>query len=265
MKIWTNNSVLAAVLAVLLGVSLGCGGGGGGPSSSNGGGGGGGGGGAVPLAGQYLEVFASNGAPVDPLNLNVNNTYTVQFVNYDLVGARTVLSASNWALQGTGVVSISGAGIMQVPSDPNVNFRVSASANVSGTVKTLTQDMRVARGSASVSGKVMSSNGVTGLVYVQVDIYDANLIRVGGCRTGNGGNFTAVCPTNAKWITLKSTTIPDIYFSAMSYRGKDYSVFGTTCLAQLPTLSGGNNTLPADMVVPRLSDGPPPPPSGCGT
>jgi len=262
LKIWTNNSVLAAVLAVLIGVSLGCGGGGGGPSSN---GGGGGGGGAIPLAGQYLEVFGSNGAQVDPLNLSAGTSYTVQFVNYDPVGARTVLTGSNWTLQGTAVATVSSAGVLQIPSDPNVNFKVSATASVSGSPKTLSQDMRVAKGTASVSGKVMSSNGVTGLVYVQVDIYDVNLIRVGGCLTGNGGNFTAICPTTAKWITLKNTTIPDIYFSAMSYQGKDYSVFGTTCLAQLPTLSGGNNTLPANMVVPRLSDGPPPPPSGCGT
>ncbi|MBX3112226.1 MAG: hypothetical protein KF857_09470 [Fimbriimonadaceae bacterium] len=263
MKTW-SNSVLAAVLAVVVGISLGCGGGGGGPSTSSGGGGGGGGG-AIPVAGQYLEFFGQNGAQVDPLNLTAGSSYTVQYVNYDLVGSRSVLSAHNWTLQGTGSASISGTGIMQVPVDPNVNFKVSAQSTVSGTVKTLTQDCRVARGTASVSGKVMSSNGVTGLVYVQVDIYDNNLNRVGGCLTGAGGAFTAVCPTNAKWITLKSATIPDTYFSALSYQGKDYSVFGTTCLAALPTLAGGNNALPAPMIVPRLADGPPPPPSGCGS
>lgn len=252
------------LLALTLGLLIACGGGGGGPSSTGGGGGGGGGGGAIPVAGQYLEVFASNGSQVDPQNLAANSSYSVQFVNYDVVGARTVLAASNWVVQGTSAASISSNGVMQVAADPNVNFIVSAKATVSGTVKTLTQDLRVARGGASVSGKVISTDGVTGLVYTQVDIYDANLNKVGGALAFKNGAFTAVCPTNAKWITLKAVTIPDTYFRALSYQNKDYSVFGTTCLAALPVLSGGSNTLPANLIVPRLSDGPPPPPSGCG-
>ena len=263
MKNETKNSVWAAFLAVIIGISLGCGGGGGGPSS---GGSGGNVGGAIPLAGQYLEVVGGGGA-VDPLNLGTNASYTVQFVNYDQVGVRTVLSASNFTLIGTGSphVSLTSNGFLSVTSDPAVNFRVTATATVSGVVKTLSQDCRIARGNATVSGRVISSNGVTGIVYVQVDIYDVNLNRVGGALTGTNGNFTATCPSTAQWITLKSTTIPDTFFAAMSYQGKDYSVFGTTCLAKLPTLSAGGNTLPASMIVPRLLDGPPPPPSGGGS
>ncbi len=258
------------LFAICAGFLIACGGGGGG--AAGGGTNGTNPGAAVPLPGQYLEFIGNGGQAVDPLNLRVTDQLQVQFVNYDLAGVRSVLVASNFTLVGTNStkVSLSPSGFMQVVSDPNANFKVSATATVSGINKTLTQDCRVAVGTATVSGTVVSSGPVSGLasslgiVYVQVDLYDQNLNRVGGSLTWKDGAFSATCPTSAKWLTLKADSISDAFFRSLSYNGGDYSVFGTTCLVALPTLHPGDNPVTGQLIVTRLIDGPPPPPTGCG-
>ncbi len=78
MKYIKQNPFLSALLFVTFIIILGCGGGGGGTTGTSSGTTGG-----APLAGQYLEFIDSFGSSVDPLNLTVGQSVTVEFVNYD--------------------------------------------------------------------------------------------------------------------------------------------------------------------------------------
>lgn len=247
------------LLTTMLLIALGCGGGGGSTSNPPPTG--------VPAPGQYLEFFLGNNQ-IDPMQAVVGQTLLVRVVNYDGVGNRTELPGSNWVLSGPGAgsVSLSQAGVLTINSQPSGIFTISASTTVGGQARTVVADVFVPSSLATtrVSGRILSTNGTTGLVYLQVRFYDAGGNLVGGATTTDGGYFTGTTLNTAVWLTVKPETIPSAYYRTLRYQGENYATTGTTCLVPLPTLSSGaNNQLPASIFVPRLTDGPPPPPSGC--
>ncbi|MCB0826520.1 MAG: hypothetical protein KDC26_10050 [Armatimonadetes bacterium] len=254
-----------ASLFALLAITLGCGGGG------TGGGGGGGGNnlGVIPTAGQYIEIINSFGVIVNSMNLEVGQTYQVVFANYDGVGNRTPLVASNFTLSGggAGAATINTSGQLIVTGTTTQTFTVSATVTVITTPITKSVTCYVPNtvtSTAKVSGKVISSNGTTGLSFLLVECYDNNGILVGGALTLANGTFTATVPTTATKLTIRSNTIPTEYHAAMKYLGKNYSTGSAVCRVPLPALvSGGTVGLSGNIIIPQQVDGPPPPPDGC--
>jgi hypothetical protein len=253
---------LAAFVALV--VVLGCGGGGGGTSTT---GGGGGGTGTAPAAGQYLE-FLKNGNKIDPLNAAVGDTLVVQFVNYDQFGTRTQLTATNWALTGSGsgtAVTISGTGVLSIVSAPPGYVNVAGTATVVGQPKTLNQDIRVKPNTGTrVAGRLLGNNTTKGVTGVQLEFVDNGGNVVGAALSDSTGNFVGTVANNATHLRLKPVSVPAAYFAAIKYQNVDYAVAGNACLLPLPTLvSGSTVTFPASIYIPRQADGPPPPPTGC--
>ena len=266
MKKVFNFGTWASIL-VLLAMTLGCGGGGGG----TGGGGGGGGNnlGVIPAAGQYIEILNTAGVIVNTMNLQVGQTYQVVFANYDGLGNRTPLAASNFTLSGggAGAATINTSGQLIVTGTSTQTFDVSATATVISTQVTKSVTCFVPNtviATAKVSGRVISSNGTTGLTFLLVECYDNNGILVGGALTLANGNFTATVPTTATKLTIRSNSIPSTFHAAMKYLGKNYSTGSAVCRVPLPALVGGGTVgLPGNIIVPQQADGPPPPPDGC--
>lgn len=263
-KVSENKKGISLALAsfvTLLLVVLGCGGGGGGVSQTTGGAG------FFPYQGQYLEIQGPGGI-IDPMNLLVGQSYQLYFANYDPFGNRTVLAASSWTVSGAGVgnVTLSQAGLLTINSLPNGVTTIQATATVAGQ-----QEMRELQffvpssvATTSISGQLLSTDGITGVSYAQIEFYDINDTLVGGAWAMGSGLFTGKTLSTAVKMKVRPTTIPDPYYRALKYQSKDYATVGFTCLLPLPTLtSGANNTLPAPIYVPRLVDGPPPPPTGC--
>lgn len=262
----TNKLVrwIAAFVAIV--VVLGCGGGGGGTGGS-GSTSGGLGGGAKPAAGQYLEFFRS-GSLVDPLNLNVGDIVTVQYVNYDQLGVRTALAVTNWGLTGSGAgsaVTLTNTGVMQVISRPTGFLNLTATATVIGQPKTLNQDVFVSPATNTrVSGRLLANTSNVAVGGVQFEFVDNGGNVVGAAITGYDGRFTGVVGNNATRLRLKPQTVSAFYFAAIKYQNVDYAVTGNACLLTLPGLvAGGSVSFPSNIFLPRQQDGPPPPPSGC--
>lgn len=261
-----SNTVIKWLAAfVALVVVLGCGGGGGGASTT---GGGGGGTGSAPAAGQYLE-FLKNGNKVDPLNASVGDTLVVQYVNYDQFGTRTQLTASNFTLTGSGsgtAVTISGTGVLNIVSQPPGYVNVAATATVVGQPKTLNQDVRVKPNTGTqVSGRLLGNNTSTGVPNVQLEFVDNGGNVVGAALSDSTGRFTGTVANNATFMRLKPASVPAAYFAAIKYQNENYAVTGNACLLPLPSLIPGlTATFPASIFIPRQTDGPPPPPTGCG-
>ncbi len=259
-----SNTVIKWLAAfVAIAVVLGCGGGGGGASTT----GGGGSTGTAPAAGQYLE-FLKNGNKVDPLNLAVGDSLVVQYVNYDQFGTRTQLTASGWAVTGSGAgsaVTISGTGTLNVVSQPPGYVNVRGTATVIGQPKTLNQDVRVAPNtSTKVSGRLLGNNTSTGVAGIQLEFVDNAGNVVGAALSDSTGRFTGTVLNSARFLRLKPATVPAAYFAAIKYQTIDYAVTGNSCLLPLPTIVNGlTATFPASIYIPRQADGPPPPPTGC--
>jgi hypothetical protein len=255
-------NIAALLVAIIATIALGCGGGGGGA----GGGATGQFGNPTPQSGWYLE-FLVNGSKVDPLNITPGTTAQVAFVVYDVVGTRTVLPASNFTLTGaTSGATLTPDGILTVTAPTNGSMIVSAQAVVGGTTRTATQEAAAtsATGNGVLSGRLISTNGVTGLVYSQIEVYDQQGIRVGAALTGEGGNFRMALPASGRFLTVKPTSMPSGYLRALKYQGKNFLVAGVTCPIRIPSVFASQTTsLPAPILVPRESDGPPPPPDGC--
>ncbi|MBX3114051.1 MAG: hypothetical protein KF836_05740 [Fimbriimonadaceae bacterium] len=264
----TNKFVIwgAAILALL--IVLGCGGGGGG----TGGGGGGGGGGVNPStaakpAGQYLEFFRGP-TLVDPMNLVVGDSIVIQFVNYDIVGNRTVLTASGWSLSGPGagtVMTINSGGLLSINSQPSGYITVSASATVSGQPKTLMQDIFVPTAVGTrISGRLKATTTQVPVTGVQIEFINSGGDVVGGAVSDAVGNFNGLTLNTAVSLRLKPSTVPAAYFAAIKYQNVNYAVTGTACLLPVPTIIPGSTVSFASTIfIPRQADGPPPPPSGC--
>lgn len=263
-----NRLIVWGVALVMLLIILGCGGGGGGGI-------GGGGGGstvnpstAAKPAGQYLEFFRGS-TLVDPMNLIVGDSIQIQFVNYDIVGNRTVLSASGWTLIGTGagtVMTVNSSGQLTINSQPNAIISVSASANVSGTPKTLTQDIFVPTAIGTrIAGRMLATTTSVPVVGIQIEFINSSGDIVGGAVSDAVGNFNGLTQPTAVSLRLKPSSVPAAYFAAIKYQSVNYAVTGTACLLQVPTpIPGSTVSFPSTILIPRQADGPPPPPSGCG-
>lgn len=265
MKTIKQNPFLSVLLFVTFLIVLGCGGGGGGVSTTSGTTSGSTGG--APVAGQYLEFFDAFGSRVDPLNLTIGQNLTVEFVNYDTFGTRTKLSASfTKSGPGSSSVTLTPSGGLSVNSQPAGLTTVSGTATVSGQSKTVTGDVNaVPTGStATLRGRVMSSDGVTPVTGVQVELYDTGSVYRGGAVTGSDGRFTAVIQTSARSLTMKASSIPSTFYKSIKYQNNNYPVSGLTCPLTIPALTNGQTyNLPANLILPRQIEGPPPPPSGC--
>lgn len=248
---------------VALAIILGCGGGGGGTSSSGSTSGGFGNG--TPAPGQYLEFFRGF-TRVDPLNLSVGDSISVQFVNYDVVGRRTVITGAAWSLtNANGHATINSVGGLSVTSDPQGYVTVTGVANVSGQSKTLNQDIYVSPATGThVKGKILANNSNVPVAGIQVEFVDNGNNLVGAALTDSNGNFDGTVGNGANRIKLKPSSVPVAYFAAIKYQGSNYAVTGNACLLNLPTLiPGGTVSFPSNILLPRQQDGPPPPPTSC--
>ncbi len=157
-------------------------------------------------------------------------------------------------------------GLLSIVSQPAGLTTVSGTAIVSGVSKTLTGDVnaKVTGTTATLKGRVMSSDGVSAVTGVQVELYDTSGNYRGGGVSGADGRFTATIQTSAKSLTMKPGTIPSAFYKSIKYQNNNYPVSGLTCPLTIPTLSSGQTyTLPSNLILPRQIEGPPPPPSGC--
>ncbi|MCW5937774.1 MAG: hypothetical protein KIT11_10775 [Fimbriimonadaceae bacterium] len=258
----TTFSAICAFIALALVVA--CGGGGG---SGGGGNGGGSGGTQAPPAGQYLEFIGVNrSGNLDPMNLQVGDIANVQFVNYDPAGKRTVLNATNYTIStGPGQATITSTGRLTILAKPPGVFRIGARATVAGQVVTLSQDALVAdTGNTTFSGTVRADGSTAGMVYVQVQFYNANGEVVAGARTGDNGVFRAKIPTTVRKVSIKGASIPTNFFKSIRYINEVYTMDDPGCAVPVRTVKAGqNNSLAAPLFVPPQAGGPPPPPSGC--
>ncbi len=267
MRIENLKSVLIAVaFATVVAIVVGCGGGGSGSGTT--GSTGSTTGGKVFASGQFLEFIDQGGAGkiVDPMNLPVGTTARIVFANYDTNGNRTVLSASNFKLaQGYPGTSLDANGLLRISSNPNNILDISATANVSGTSKTISAQAWVAAlpGSTIITGKVVTTNGGVPFDYVQIDVFDKFKNRVGGGVTMNGGVFVAKVDATAYYVTIKSSTVPTGYFKQMNWNSHGYSLTGTTCLAHLASVPSNQTTNMGPITISAEADGPPSPPDGC--
>lgn len=269
-----NNVVWIAAFFVVMGLVVGCGGGGGGTTSggSNGSTNGnttnsGTTSGTYPGAGQFVELVVTGTQTADPMNLSTSSNYSVKFVNYDTFGTRTVLPVSNYSITGAaGHMTLSSSGQLSTFTATTNKATISVTGTVAGQVKTLTQDVFIpgTTQSATVSGRLLSTDGTTPVTRVQVELYDGNGAFVGGGQTGNTGYFAAKVKPGVNNLTIKAETISSTYYKAMKYQNKNYAISGLTCLLGLPNVSsGGTYVMPAAIYIPRQLDGPPPPPNGC--
>lgn len=263
-----NKLCLAALVAALL--LIGCGGGGGGGGGGNGGGNGGGGGNYAGIEpGQYLEFISNTraGSELDPFNLQPGDDIQVTVANYDGQN-RTVLSGRNFAVAGVdpSTVSISSTGRLRVLKPTSAIFTVSADATVAGQSKTYDQQASLTRYNTFVSGIVRSESTGVGMQKVNVLFYDQSGALVAGSRTTTGGAFRASVPMSVQRVSIDSSSIPvPKYYKSYIYGGKVYVMDAQDCRAKVGTLVAGQvNTLPSALSVYQQSDGPPPPPDGCG-
>lgn len=248
---------------VALAVIVGCGGGGGGTSSTGSTSGGFANG--TPPPGQYLEFFRTF-TRVDPLNLAVGDAITVQFVNYDVVGRRTIITGAAWSLvNANGHATINSIGGLSITSDPQAFVTVTATANVAGQSKTLNQDIYVSPATGThVKGKILANISSAAVPGVQAEFIDSGNNVVGAALTDSNGNFNGTVGNGANRIRLKAASVPLAYFAAIKYQGSNYAVVGNACLLSLPTLvPGGSVSFPSTIFLPRQQDGPPPPPTSC--
>lgn len=266
-----NSSVIACLVAfVMSAVIVGCAGGGGGGGGGGGAAGGGTtGGGPTPVAGVYVEFVALNraGTFVDALNLRPGDSISLKLANFDSLGNRTELPVSSWTLIGPTFSQMNLSGnVLTVNSALSSFGIIRARANISGTPQDIDQEVWVATGNTRVSGKVIADVGATGVVYAQVDIFNAGGTRVGAARTGAGGNFIAYVPTTSTEFNIKADTIPtSTFFRQLRYQSKYYPMSGEVCAPDLPTIVANSVTpLPASVFVLKQTGGPPPPPpDGC--
>lgn len=249
-----------------------CGGGGGGGGGTSGGSSGGGNdlGSQAPEPGNYIEfVSGRSDVVMDPLNMVPGTSFQLKAVNYDVAGNRTVLPAGSWSLFGAdgSQVSLSSTGVLQAIADTPGIFGIACVANVGGVNTNLNQDARVTSGTTVLTGRLVpESTSVIGVKYVQIEVFNASRVRVGGGLTGDDGRFRIVLPSNATGISAKASTIPtNKYYRALKYNNRYYTPDGSTCAIVLPTISAGAvNTMPQNIQVAEKSMGPPPPPGGCG-
>lgn len=258
-----NKTAILSLLFALL-IILGCGGGGGGLNTT---GGSNGGNTSAPQAGQYLE-FLVNGVSVDPMNLRVGDVAQIVAVNYDPIGTRTVLAASGFTLTGASgsVATLSNTGVLQVIGEASGTFVVQANATLgAGTVVVqMAGFVPASTALTRISGNVRSTTGNLRVGYVTVQFWDQFGNLVGGARTNGDGTFNGLALSTATRLTLRPQSIPAAYYAAIRYQNVNYATIGNACLMPLPALTpGATNSLPANILVPRLVDGPPPPPTGC--
>lgn len=257
-----KTAILALIFALL--IILGCGGGGGGINTT---GGTTSGNTSAPQAGQYLE-FLVNGVSVDPMNLRVGDVAQVVAVNYDPAGTRTVLAASNFSLTGaTGsVATLNNAGVLTIVGQATGTFVVQASVTLGSNTVTVQMAGFVPASTAltRIAGNVRSTTGNLRVGYVTVQFWDQFGNLVGGARTNGDGTFNGLALSTATRLTLRPQSIPSTYYAAIRYQNVNYATIGNACLMPLPSLTlGATNNLPSNVLVPRLVDGPPPPPTGC--
>lgn len=251
-----DSKIAIGAFIVMLLIIIGCGGGGGGGNL-----------GVAPYAGQYLEIMV-NQTIIDPLDLTIGSSYQIHYVNYDSFGNRLELNASNWTLSGPGAASfaITQDGLITVNSQPAGLATVQATALVAGQQKTISMDVYVhsSLATTTLTGQIVSTDFVTGVPYLQVQLYDSNDVLVGAGLTLANGIFSVPTLSTAAKLTVKPSTIPDPFFRSLKYQGKDYATVGLTCLIPLPPLTPGvPNPMASQIFLPRLIDGPPPPPVGC--
>lgn len=268
-----NRASLFALAAFLFAAAMiGCGGGGsgGGTTGTTGTTGTSGSGGSLPVPGQYLEFVGLTrlNEPLDPLNLQVGDQIQCTVSNYDGVGNRTVLNASGFTVvgAGSGFVSITPQGRLTITGNPGGFFQIQAVAVINGSTRVFSQDCFIPTATTVVTGKVLATGTNAPVDYVQVEFFEgAN--RVGGALTMKGGNFAGRVPATATRFSIKASTIPNtVFYRGLRYASRNYTVSDVTCLAPLPNLTAGvSNPLAANPFIPRIVDGPPPPPDGCGS
>lgn len=252
-----------AVMAALL---VGCGGGGGG-ASTGGSGGGGGTGSAAREAGQYMEFVNGSGAVVDPMNFNQGQVVQAVIANYDPSGNRSLIPATGYTISGAGAsgVSLTPTGQLVITTAGTGRFNVRVTTTVAGTNRTFDHDGFAPGPGATniVRGAVVNSAGVP-IVGIQVELFDDLGNLVGGGVTGPGGSFNSRTTATGRRLTMRPQTVPPSLFRALQYQGKNYALAGVTCTITLPaTAPGAQFQLPANLVLVRQLDGPPPPPDGC--
>ena len=267
---WTAGTAKLLGLGIAAAFVIACGGGGGGGTSGGGGGsvvagaGWTGGAAAKPDPGIYLE-FLRGGSPTDPLNLKSSDTLQVVLANYDALGTRTQLTGGSFSISsGGGGITLSGDGTLTV-FNPSTPWTVVGSVTQGTTRTSVSQDARVSSGSALVNGRVLASDNTTPVPYVQVEFYDATSAVVGAGLTDGSGQFHAATATTATLMGIKAETVTIKYFRTVKYNGHIYSTNGNTCAIKAPALTaGGAVSLPADLLLVKQTDGPPPPPDACG-
>lgn len=220
--------------------------------------------GAKPEQGVYLE-YLRGGVPTDPMNLNVGDFVTLAMANYDVAGKRTLLPGATFTLTGgAGKVSLSGANLT-VLAPLTAKFAVNGQIGAGAGAVRAGQDGRVTSGTAGVSGRVLASDLVTPVAYLQVELYNSTGGLVGAGLTDKNGRFYAATSSTAKFLGVDPDTVTAGYFRMAKYQGRIYSTTGTACTVAIPAFGAFDRmTLPADMQLVRLVDGPPPPPDSCG-
>lgn len=150
-------------------------------------------------------------------------------------------------------------------SQPTELATVRASGLVSGQSKVFNQDILVSDNlNTTVRGRILATDGTTGIAFLQVEFYDAGGNFVGGSVTDSTGRFSGKTAATARILSIKESTIPLAYYKAARYRGINYAISGLTCPLPLPTLTaGGTTSMPESIFIARQLDGPPPPPDGC--
>lgn len=280
MKFGSVGHVLVAFLLVLAIASCGGSGGGGGGATTVGttvGTNAGGGsnislGAGTAFPGFYLEFQDSSGVPVDPLNLRPGTTVRVQAVGYDTASNKTTLTTTNVVVNGGTGVTVDANRDMRGSSATGF-FQVSATVTIAGTPRTLNQECRYTVQTALVKGNARTIVGSRPVKFLQIDVYDVAGTRIGSGLSSSSGEFNIYTTTAARSFTFNTAGIDRInesntlnqyrLYRILRYASKYYNAGDVACAASLPSFSGSTLTLPSTAIIPEVSSGPPPPPSGC--
>ncbi len=262
-----TNALLALLVSLV--IAVGCGG-----STSGGGGGNGNGNGSdsrelgtqAPKSGQYLEFIDSNGRNIDPYALRPGESITVQAVNYDSQGNRSVLPVTSWFLVGGAGNAVLNNGVLTLSGSTGV-FKVEASALLGATPVSLARFGRASSNTTIVTGRVVGMLTGAGVKYVELTFYDSLGVQVGGALTGDDGYFYGVVPATARGVNgVKGSIDTTTYYKLLKYQGTIYTMGTASCAIVIPApIAGNKNPLPSTLRLPEVVSGPPPPPGGCGS